>query len=847
VGVHKLSFAKIALRNIPRRKLRNSLTIIGIIIAVALPVGVNIAAESSFVEFRNYIEAAGGKIDIIVTTISGAAFEQRKVESSTAGLGYVQAVGRVSERGLIKRGGETKAVSVTGVDHLKDFEYLGYTFEGTGTLRRNDATIGQKMSDDLGIGVGDYITIQMPRGSALSIHVVGIVRTRLETGYNVYIDLPFAQQKLGYVGRVTYAIVHVADEARVAQVRKMLERNLGESYRVRSTKEETINFVEGNLAGWRQGLSSISTVAVLVSIGLVLNTMYMNLGERTYEVGVLRAIGARRRDVFWLFFSETVFYALIGIAVGVSAGVGFARILYSFTSIMTMAGLESTGTLVVRPEYLLSGAITGFLATIVGGFLPSISAARTGILSALKPGVRPPGKQRTAFRLVTVGIPLAVLGGYLSTSGIESMMLDIVLLIVGLVMVMSGLLRVAEPLVERTLSPLKAVGKLLSRNLGRNLRRAAITYAVIAMCIAFVVMMGGMRLGIQSAIIDTVSSYSGADVMVFAGSPLPASFSKSIVQVDPARIEAVTSIGVTATKSGKTDVGIISIDPDTFPQVFNKLEFSDNTPRDAYVQLKNNLYSILLVEPLANTLKVKVGEQISVRTPTGSVKLTVVGIVRGPGFLWAQIGGVQISQSGFVSLRTASTYFVPLGGVLKATLFYVRLRQASDATAVKSEIQEKFGETYDLEMITVDDLMAEVNNQTSRVFVTFDIIVYMAVLSATAGISTTMLMNVNERRREIGMLRSQGMSSLEIFLLVAAEAMFLGLVGYVVGAVAGIFLLKSTVFFMSGMGMAVPFVVPWERMQFALLLAIGIAIVGVMYPSFRATRVNLIEVLRYRG
>lgn len=80
-------FAKIALRNIPRRKLRNSLTVLGIVIGVALLVGVNIAAESPFVEFKSYIEAVGGKIDIVVTTVSGSAFEQRKVGSSVAGSG----------------------------------------------------------------------------------------------------------------------------------------------------------------------------------------------------------------------------------------------------------------------------------------------------------------------------------------------------------------------------------------------------------------------------------------------------------------------------------------------------------------------------------------------------------------------------------------------------------------------------------------------------------------------------------------------------------------------------------------------------------------------------------------
>jgi putative ABC transport system permease protein len=435
----------------------------------------------------------------------------------------------------------------------------------------------------------------------------------------------------------------------------------------------------------------------------------------------------------------------------------------------------------------------------------------------------------------------------MSQTGIDFGMLDIVLLIVGLVMVMSGPLRVAEPLIEAALSPFKAVGKLLSKNLGRNLRRAAITYAIIAVCVSFIVMMGGMRVGMMSSIGDTVTEYFGADIIVFSGTSLPTTFSKSIIQIDPARIEAVTSAGATVTKSGKTEIGIFSIDPDTFPLVFNRFKFSTDTPRDVYIQLKNNLYSILLVEPLAQSLKVKVGDQISVRTPTGSVKLTVIGILRGSGLSFAQMGAIPMSQAGFVSLRTTSTYFVPSGQTLRAYIFYVKLRQTSDTNIVKNEIQKRYGESYDLQMITIDDLMAQVNNNIGQFFVVFDIIVYMAIISATGGIAATMLMTVNERRREIGMLRSQGMSNAKIFLLVLAEAVFLGLVGYVVGVVAGLFLLRGVTLLMSATGLNVPFLVPWERIQFALLLAIATAIVGVTYPSLRATRVNLIEVLRYRG
>jgi ABC-type antimicrobial peptide transport system permease subunit len=360
-------------------------------------------------------------------------------------------------------------------------------------------------------------------------------------------------------------------------------------------------------------------------------------------------------------------------------------------------------------------------------------------------------------------------------------------------------------------------------------------------------MMGGMRIGMQSSITETMTSYFGADIIVFSGSEVPATFSKNLAQVDPASIRAVTSIGVTSTRSGKTEVGLISIDPDTFREVFNKFEFSVDTPSDVYLQLKNNLYAIILVEPLAKTLGVGVGERVSVATPTSSVRLTVIGILKGFGLSWAQMGSVSMAQAGFVSLRTTSTYFVPSQGVPKAQIFFVKLRQGADPLVVKDEIHERYGDTYDLEMITINDLMIEVNDNIGQFFVVFDLIVYMAVLSATGGIAATMLMNVNERRREIGMLRSQGMSNAKIFLIVLAEAVFLGLVGYVVGVVAGIVLLRSTVAFMSGMGLAIPFLIPWERIQFALVLAIATAVVGVTYPSYAATRVNLIEVLRYRG
>lgn len=843
-----MSFAKIAFRNLPRRKLRNALTILSIIIGVGLWVGVNIASESSLYEFKDYIQAVSGEVDIIITTTSGDAFEQRKVDQAIRGIEGVQAAGRITLRGIIKSKGESYGVTLHGLDSSRDFDYNAYIVDGFRGLQQNKVTIGERLRKDLKVQLGDIITVDIPQKGRYLLQVTGVATQRVESSYNIYLDLQFAQVTFGYTGRVTSAIVHIDKSEDTSTIQSKIEKNLGEGFRVVAVKQQTIQTWEANLAGWRSGLTTVSMVTILVSVALVLNTMYMNLSERTYEVGVLRAMGARRREVFMMFMFETLTYAIVGIAAGLVVGLAMARFLYEFTSITALFGL-STGNppFIVRPEFLLFGAVAGLLATAAGGVVPSMSAARMDVLRALKPGMRPPGKQRTALLLLTLGLPLFTVGYYTSLLGLEVYMLDIVMVVVGLVMVLAAALRVATPAIEFVLRPLGAAGKLLTKNMGRNLKRAAITYATIALCVSFIVMIGGLRIGMQESIDSTVTQYFGADIVVFPSAPLPASFSRSLQLVDPARIVAVTPMSFSGTKSHKTDIGLIIVDPDTFPKVFDRFEFSRDTPADVFFRLKSNLYSIILVSPIAEKLGVRVNEQISVTVPGGSTRLTVVGIVQGFGLTWMSFGSFSMAEAGYVSQRTATTLFLPSLTSPEAAVFYLKLRDLSSVEEVRQAIDKKYGDIYDLEYITVNELRVQVAESVGRFFVAFDLILYMAILSATAGIAATMLMNVNERRREIGILRAQGMGGKQIFVMVAGEALFLGVLGYVVGVVAGLILLKSTLMFMAQTGLPVPYLVPYDRMVFAFGLALATAIAGVLYPSIKAIRVTLVDVLRYRG
>lgn len=849
-----MAFTKIAVRNIPRRKLRNLLTAIGIVIGVSLLVGVNIASESSFVEYKSFLLALIGQADIVIASTTGETFDERTKYVAIRGVTDVEATGRLGISAFIMEHAEDEGVRISGVDSRRDFVYVSYRFDGKSVLRATDVTVSKAIRDELEVEIGDNIAVRTTLGKRLRLHVVGVYHPPVETGaYQIFMDLSAAQRIFNYPRRLTAVVVKVEDVGETEDVRKAIERNLGSGFKVSAIKEETIEQTESNLAGWRQGLDIMSTVALFVCLGLVVNTMYMNVGERTYEIGVLRALGARRRKIFWMFFCEALVLGLVGVSVGLGVGVAMARGLYYFIS-LPLAGLEAKmGTLVLKPEFFILGAAAGLIATMAGGLIPSISAARTGIMKALKPGMRPPGKQRTALILLAIGAPLSAVGYLLNTAPVETYMVDLGLVVIGLVLVTAGVLRTASPLIDIGLSPLTrgafdAVGKVLSKNLGRNLKRAAVTYATIGISITFLIIIGGLEVTVAKSVDDTIRQSFSVDISITPSiTPLPTSFAKNLFKVDPARIDAVTFMGFSGTKSGETDIGLIIIDPETFPKVFNKMEFTEDTPKDVYARMRRDLHAIILIEPLADSLEVSVGQRIPVYTRSGTKRLAVVGIVRDPGLAFSMGGGFLMSEAAFVSYRTARTYFLPSDEQPTANLFAVNVKNEAHIDTVKDEIEKRYGETHDLNMFTLNDLLNGIRDQIHQVFVVFDLILYIAVLSASAGIATTMVMNVNERLREIGILRAQGMKRRHILTLIMGEAMFLGIFGFLVGLPSGLILLRGVVLSMSSVGMQATYVVPFERVWFSLALALIVATVGVAYPSYRAVKMRTVEVLRYRG
>ena len=150
-------------------------------------------------------------------------------------------------------------------------------------------------------------------------------------------------------------------------------------------KIETVYFEEQSefLASFIKILGIFITIifSAGATIGAMI-TMYAAVANRTVEVGTLRALGFNRRSILVVFLTESIFISLIGGIAGI-----FIAFFLQFFSISTLnfdSFAELTFSFALSPSIIISSLFFALLMGIIGGFLPSVRAARLKIVNALR-------------------------------------------------------------------------------------------------------------------------------------------------------------------------------------------------------------------------------------------------------------------------------------------------------------------------------------------------------------------------------------------------------------------------------------------------------------------------------
>jgi putative ABC transport system permease protein len=239
--------------------------------------------------------------------------------------------------------------------------------------------LGRQLADHLRVGPGDAAQIQTPAGPA-RLRVVGLSDSQGNNGMAVYLPLGSLQTALGATGEVnSYWVVSSSkDHAAIDRLTTRLEDTLG-AHGTQITTQETYIARRDNVrinATLTQSITVLGLVVVAISMVGLVNAMTMAVLERTREIGTLRSIGARARDVRRIFGVEGMVVALLGWLLGLVAGYLMARGMIALTA--SLIGLRLP---FVFPAVNLAVTLVG---TIVLALLVLIGPVRRAV--RFKPG-----------------------------------------------------------------------------------------------------------------------------------------------------------------------------------------------------------------------------------------------------------------------------------------------------------------------------------------------------------------------------------------------------------------------------------------------------------------------------
>lgn len=371
-----MRFWTMALLNLGRRPMRSLLTVLGIVAAVGsfvAIVGLSRGLENAWL---NNLAARGthllaiqkGAVEILTTSVdenlSGRIQQIEGVEAVAGELGDMMTL-------------ESDHTTVVDGWPIGCFLWKSLRLV-TGRLPapedRDVVVIGQAAAESLNKKPGDTLLVR-----DRPYRIVGVFRTTGVMGNNSAI-LPLAamQDMMQRTGKVTGFHIRVADADKPGQIAAVQAR-------LRATLPD-LSIIETSTAAdndlilklFRAVAWSVSVIAIIIALVVVLNTLLMSVLERTHEIGVLSAVGWARGRIEGMIVLEGLVLSLVGAAIGLAAGVAGLDWL---TSLPRIRGL-------IEPQVTVRLLLEVFAAAValgvLGSLYPAWRAARLNIVDALR-------------------------------------------------------------------------------------------------------------------------------------------------------------------------------------------------------------------------------------------------------------------------------------------------------------------------------------------------------------------------------------------------------------------------------------------------------------------------------
>ena len=845
----------LALKSLWARKVRALGTTFAVVIGVAFVAGSFILTDTIFAAFDEIFSESLSGTSVVVTAENPVKQDNGEVPTIAADLlprvqktaGVKLAAGAIfTPGGFFDSKGEKignkfapKFISSNLPGELESLTYL----EGHPPRGPTETSIDKAAAEGAGLELGEEIEL-IGQGSARKFRLVGFTQLGSASfgGASIAkVTLPVAQALTHKLGRFDQISVAAAKGVSPALLKRRIKAEMPAGVKVETGTESADRSSEEI----RESLSFLPTfllvfgfIAVFVGSFLIFNTFSITVAQRVTEFGMLRTLGASRRQILSSVLVEAVAIGLLGALVGIAGGFLIALLLNALFEAIGI-DLPTTG-LVMESRTVVVSLLVGVVVTFVSSLIPALRSTRVPPIAALSAFTPAPDRRRRLLYAVlsillgAVGLALVLIGllGNAGAGAAAGLMGGGAVVIVIAVSIFSP--RLVPPLATVAGWPLERLrrltGRLARENAQRNPSRTAVTAAALMIGLALVTFVTVFSAGLKSSVAQVVDeNFAGGLVIQNSDgfSPIP--------NGTAAAARRVPGVGVVATiRSAKADlVGsgagaqLSAPTPDIEKTV--KVEWKQGGP--ATLRRLTDGQAILS-DSFASEHGLEVGDRFRLLSQTR----------RRPSF---EVAGEFSSKLGvFGSVLITQAALAREFAQTQDTTDFVEPAPGADPARVQALLTKVVEAGFPIaEVLNQQELKESREKQVDTLVNLVFALLAMAVIISLFGIANTLALSIHERTRELGMLRAIGMSRRQVRTMIRYEAVITALIGAILGMVLGVIFAALIAQPLKDEGFTLSY--PIGSLVVLLILAALAGVLAAIPPARRASRLDVLESLQY--
>jgi putative ABC transport system permease protein len=845
----------LALKSLWARKVRALATSLAVFLGVAFIAGSYILSDTILAAFDEIFSESLSGTSVVVTAQNPVEQDNGEVPTVSASVlpriqrtpGVGLAAGAIfTPGGFFTADGEKigakfapKFISSTLPGKLEALNYV----DGHRPRGPTQASIDKAAADGSGLKLGDTIEL-IGQGAARKFTLVGLTQLGSASfgGASIaQVTLPVAQALTHKRGRFDQISVAARPGVSPSALRNRIKAQMPPGVRVETAQENAdrgSEEIRENLSFLQTFLLVFGFIAVFVGSFLIFNTFSITVAQRIGEFGMLRTLGASRRQILTSVLSEAVAIGLLGALLGIVGGFVIALALNALLEAFEV-DLPTTG-LVLESRTVIVSLLVGVLVTFLSSLIPALRATRVPPIAALHAFVPTPSRRRRQVFLVfatvvaLAGLALVVRGlagggGAGTRAGFIGAGALVAVIAVSLFSprLVPGLAAVAGWPLERAR---RLLGRLARENAQRNPSRTAITAAALMVGLALVAFVTVFAAGIKSTVAQVVDeNFAGGLIIQNSDGFSPIPNGTAIAAAKVPGVETVPTIRSAQVKSldGGGTVRASAPSPD-IEKALN-LEWKQGGPR-VLENLRDD--QAVLSDDFASEHGLAVGDTVRLLTQTGArPSFEVVGTFGSKAGLF---GSVVVTQA--VLARDA--------GQTQNQADFVVTEPGADQEKVQVALTAGVEALFPVaEVLNQQELKENREDQVGMIVNLFYALLFFAIVISVLGVANTLVLSIHERRRELGMLRAIGMSRRQVRTLIRYESVITALIGAILGMVLGIVFATLIAVPLRDEGFTLSY--PVGQLVAILVLAAVVGVIAAIYPARRAARLNVLESLQY--